>query len=34
MDSGLATWLWRPGMTEPEFAEGAAHMIGLIESIY
>src|SRR6266849_1989316 len=26
MDSGLATWRWRPGMTEPNFADGVARM--------
>src|SRR5216684_1156348 len=34
MDSGLATWRVRSGMTEPNFADGAAHMIGFIESVY
>jgi len=34
MDSGLATWRWRPGMTEPDFVDGSAHMIGFMESIH
>ena len=28
MDSGLATKRWRPGMTEPRFANCASQMIG------
>ncbi len=34
MDSGLATWRWRPGMTEPGGCGLRAHMIGFIESIH
>jgi len=34
MDSGLAGKSPRPGMTEPRFVDGLAHMIGFIESVY
>jgi len=34
MDFGLATWPWRPAMTEVLFAYGAAQSIAFMESVY